>query len=199
VVDRRVRARSKGALSLVDDSDPRLAAIARGIVQHHADDAWFHQTPAFAELSWQFTAQIRDVLGRDDGLRPSFLGHILVELLLDAAIAEDQPGVLDAYYESLESVDAQLVQEVVNRVAAKSTPDLAKFIELFRQHRFLFDYAADDKLLYRLNQVMQRVRLAALPNELLNILPAMRASVRQRRRDLLDENSTQDFDQGALR
>jgi hypothetical protein len=199
VVDRRVRARSKGALPLVDDADARVAEIARGIVQHHADDAWFHQTPAFAALSWQFTAQIRDVLGRDDGLRPSFLGHILVELLLDAAIAEEQPGIVAAYYAALETVDAQLVQDVVNRVAAVSTPDLPKFIDLFRRHRFLFDYAADDKLLFRLNQVMQRVRLAALPSELLHILPAMRASVRQRRRELLDENSTHDFDQGALR
>ena len=28
-----------------------IAAMAQGIVQHHHDDAWFHATPAFNELS----------------------------------------------------------------------------------------------------------------------------------------------------
>jgi hypothetical protein len=185
VVDRRVRARSKGALPLVDNADPRTAAIARGIVQHHRDDDWFHRTPAFAELSWQFTVQIRDVLGRDDGLRPSFLGHILVELLLDAAIAEAHPQVLDTYYAALAEVDEQAVQQVVERVAGRPAGQLAEFINLFRQHRFLYDYADDEKLHYRLNQVMRRVGLSALPPELLAVLPAMRSTVRQQREALL--------------
>lgn len=190
VVDRRVRARSKGALPLVDDADPRVAAIARGIVQHHADDDWFHRTPAFAELSWQFTAQIRDVLGRDDGLRPSFLGHILVELLLDASLAENSPQLLDAYYAALDHVDGHIVQLTVNRIAARPAEQLAEFIDLFRQHRFLYDYAADDKLLQRLNQVMRRVGLANLPPELLAVLPEMRNIVRARRSELLASPST---------
>src|SRR5687768_7726430 len=84
VVDRRVRVRSKAAQQFVDDSDPQVAALARGIVQHHYDDQWFHQTRAFAELSLRFTLEIRELLQPDDGFRPSFLGHILVELLLDA-------------------------------------------------------------------------------------------------------------------
>ena len=81
VVDRRVRVRSKAALPFVDDPDDRTAAVARGVVRHHEDDAWFHRTRAFAELSWNFTVVIHDALSPDPGLRPSFLGHILVELL----------------------------------------------------------------------------------------------------------------------
>lgn len=186
VVDRRVRARSKGALPLIDDVDPRTAQVARGVVQHHTDDDWFHRTPAFAELSWRFTAEIRDVLGRDDGLRPSFLGHILVELLLDAALIEADPPQLARYYAALGEVDARVVQEVVGRIAGRPAGQLAEFIGLFRQHQFLYDYADDQRLLYRLNQVMQRVGLAALPPALGELLPAMRARVGERRGELLD-------------
>src|SRR5579863_4782510 len=77
VSDRGVRVREKQAAPLVTDVDPRVAALARGIVQHHADDAWFHVTPVFAELSWSFASRLREVLAPDEGMRPSFLGHIL--------------------------------------------------------------------------------------------------------------------------
>jgi len=185
VVDRKVRARAKGARLLVDDEDAQAAALARGLVQHHHDDDWFHQTRAFAELSWQFTAGIRDALPPDDGLRPSFLGHILVELLLDAAMIEDDPARLRAYYAALDEVNPHDVQRIVNRIAIRSTDRLAEFIELFRQHRFLFDYADDDKLLFRLNQVMRRVKLAALPESLAELFPDFRAAVRARSAELL--------------
>ena len=190
VVDRKVRARSKGAKLLVDDSDPQVAAVARGIVRHHHDDDWFHQTRAFAELSWQFTVDIRDALPPDDGLRPSFLGHILVELLLDAVLTEESPQRLTDYYDALESVDARVVQQTVNRIASKSTDQLATFIELFRDHQFLFDYSDDGKLLFRLNQVMRRVKLPALPDSLLMSFPNFRTAVRQRRDELLAGEDT---------
>src|SRR4051795_212815 len=54
VIDRKVRLRSRTAATFISDADPVLAAIARGVVQHHADDAWFHATLAFNELSLAF-------------------------------------------------------------------------------------------------------------------------------------------------
>ena len=69
VVDRRARVRSKAAMPFVDDPDDRTAAVARGVVRHHEDDAWFHRTRAFAELSWDFTVVIRDVRACAWGLR----------------------------------------------------------------------------------------------------------------------------------
>src|SRR5437868_4634709 len=119
VVDRKVRARSKHAARFVDDAEPRLAAVARGIVQHHFDDGWFHQTRAFAELSLDFTVAIRDLLPPDDGLRPSFLGHILVELLLDAELVAQAPERLAAYYQALESINPTVVAHAVNQIAMR--------------------------------------------------------------------------------
>ena len=45
----RLRCRSRHALPFVDLEEPKVAALARGIVRHHADDDWFHQTLAFNE------------------------------------------------------------------------------------------------------------------------------------------------------
>jgi len=184
VADRRVRVRSRSARPYVDD-DPRLAAIARGVMRHHADDAWFHETQAFVELSLEFTVQIRDLLAPDPGFRPSFLGHILVELLLDASLIVEEPSRLEAYYRAVEEVDAQLVQAAVARMAPRPADRLGRFVALFSEHRFLWDYLDDGKLCFRLNQVLARVKLPPLPDDFCRLLPDARRQVESRREELL--------------
>ena len=185
VVNRRMKARSKLALSYIDNSDPVVASIAKGIVQHHRDDDWFHQTRAFAELNLHFTKAIRHRLSQDDGFRPSFLGHILVELLLDAVLIDESPELLVRYYEVVDSLDPHVVNRVVNRMATRETGMLAFFIPRFSSARFLYDYADDEKLLRRLNQVMRRVRLAELPDQTAAFFPDARSMIRERRDSLL--------------
>jgi len=187
VVDRRVRVRARAAESLLAESplDSRQADVARGVLQHCRDDAWFHESRAFAELSLDFCRRLRDVLPADDGFRPHFLGHILVEILLDAALVADDPARLVAYYRAINQLDGQVVQAAVNRMAARRTERLGHFILLFSRERFLWDYADDGKLLFRLNQVMARVGLPRLPAETAGIFPAARALVGERKHELL--------------
>ena len=185
VVDRKMRVRSKRVAPLVDHRDQRVAALAAGILRHHADDRWFHQTRAFAELSLQFTVAVRDILSQDDGFRPSFLGHILVEILLDATLIVDNPRRLDAYYAAFGRIDPQFLGQTISEMATRESPFLTEFIQKFCSVRFLYDYVQDEKLLWRLNQVMRRVKLPPLPDTLLAILPPARRDVRQRRDELL--------------
>ncbi len=185
VVNRRLRLRGKKVEPFVRSADPIQKEIASGICQHHADDDWFHRTRAFAELALQFAVTIRDRLPKDDGLRPSFLGHILVELLLDDCLARQHPTQLSAYYACLEQVDPQRVAEFVHQVTGKNAQELTVFIPRFLEVRFLYDYAEDAKLLYRLNQVMQRVGLAKIPDAMAGLLPRLRAAVQQRATALL--------------
>jgi len=185
VADRRVRARAARARPLIGDPDPCLSAVARGVVQHHHDDAWFHDTDAFNDACWQVTRLCRAALPPDEGFRPSFLGHILVEILLDAELAAADPGALDRYYAAIGQLDPLTAQAAVNQIAAVPTDRLAWFIERFCQERFLWDYADDAKLLFRLNQVMRRVRLSPLPDSFQSVLPATRQIVSARASDLL--------------
>src|SRR5262245_49050407 len=117
VIDRRNRLRGKAAQQFVNDADPQLAAVARGIVQHHFDDAWFHQTASFSELSLAFAVEVRDRLPGDEGFRPSFLGHILVELLLDSTLVEEDPRRLDDYYAALRQLDPAKTEQCIGRLA----------------------------------------------------------------------------------
>ena len=101
------------------DSDFQLAELASGIVQHHHDDHWFHSTAVFTQLSSSLTQEIRYLLSADTSWRPSFLGHIAIELLLDSALISRDPSRLDAYYSAIGRIDAKQFETAVNRIARR--------------------------------------------------------------------------------
>ena len=186
VVDRKVRVRRKHAEPFLGDANPEMVAIAGGVLQHLRDDAKFHETRAFAELSIDLTVMARNELGADAGFRPAFLGHLLVEVLLDDALIAEYPDQLETYYEVLGQVDPAVIEGAINRMAPKPTERLAWMLERFRLTRVLSDYAEDGKLFVRLNQVMNRVGLNQLPETFCSILPEARRKVAARREELLD-------------
>lgn len=187
-VDRKVRVREKASEAFFQDGDDNVASLAKGIAQHHQDDHWFHQTHAFSMLSMQLSLECRERLGDEAGFRPGLLGHIIIELMLDAHLDAKFPGKLQTYYEAVESVNAEFVQETVNRIATKSTSKLVWYFEVFLRERYLFDYADDDRLLYRMNHVFKRVKLPPIGSELDDWLPTVRNRVYQQAPQLLENH-----------
>lgn len=185
VVERHVRVRSKHVISFVDHPDPIQADVARGMLQHFRDDVRFHATPAFAELNVSLAMAVRDALGGESSMRPRFLGHLLVEVLLDAALAERRPERLEAYYRALAAVDPEAIQTALNRMSQRPSFYLADMIRAVARERFLWDYLDDSRLMIRLNQVLRRVGLEPLPAGFEPLLADARQAVAQRQNELL--------------
>ncbi len=185
VADRRVRMRPRRASRLVDGTQSIVAEVAAGAMQHLKDDRWFHKTRTFIETSNELTCMFRDLLGPEDGFRPGFLGHVVTELLLDGVLIEKNPDLVDDYYAALDEVDPEQVQRAVNRMARHQTTHLAAMIPLFRRERFLRDYLEPRCLLYRLNQVMRRIKLKRLPDETEGVLASGWKIVRGQAGELL--------------
>ncbi|RLS52619.1 MAG: hypothetical protein DWH91_16355 [Planctomycetota bacterium] len=178
VVDRRVRMRTKRLESLLEqwpEGSPEQE-VALGILQHLSDDDWFHTTLGFSEVTGRMTRLFREHL---DGERyaNSFLGHIVTELLIDAELSERHPARLEGYYDAMRSIHPLVVQTVVNTAGRETTDQLARFIPLFVEERFLADYRDSAKLWRRLNQVMKRVKLELLPESIIEVLDAGRVLV----------------------
>jgi hypothetical protein len=196
VINRRVRARARLARLCTAEAGPAVVAVAAGVIRHHEDDDWFHRTRAFAELSLTLTVEIRELLAGDPGFRPSLLGHILVEILLDAALIAQDVTRLDRYYQAMESVDPAVVSRAVHRMTTGPVPMLEEMIPRFCAERFLYDYLDDAKLLSRLDRVMKRVRLPHLPPAFLSFLPEARRHLCGRRDELLTNEWTNETDLG---
>lgn len=191
VVDRKNRARSQRAELVLDHADARVASLAQGVVQHHFDDKWFHQTECFVRLSTSFAVEVRGKLAEGAGHQAGFLSHIVVELLLDSVLIEDQPNYLADYYSALSQLDVQVVQQAANLICTKSFDALPKLIPRFIQEQFLADYQLDEKLHWRLNHVMRRVGLPDLPPAIIDWLAHARKRVRAEATELLQPSKSE--------
>jgi hypothetical protein len=185
VADRKVRLRPKHVESWLNDTDPQLAELAAGVMQHHDDDGWFHATRGFAEVTAILAHMFREAIGPGDGFRCGFLGHIVSEMLIDAVLIDDAPERLRDYYRVLNGVDPDYVEQSVNRMSAVPTQRLAMFVELFQREQILFDYQDSQRLWVRLNQVLRRVKLIPLPEAAIRVLDDGRQLIRDRFTDLL--------------
>ncbi len=185
VVDRKIRARGKIAATFLDHDDPQLREVAEGIVKHHEDDHWFHVTEAFVTTNLEFAVQLRDQLPGDAGFRPTFVGHILIEMFLDGFLVRDNAETAGRYYQAIESVGFHTIQRCVNEITGKPTEQLVPVLRRFTEIKFLYDYNEPQRLLFRLNQVMRRVKLEPLPESLLSWLPSAEKLVESRRESLL--------------
>lgn len=189
MIDRTVRVRRKRTREFLEREEPAAAprAIAAGILQHLDDDDWFHGSQAFAETSLQISRMIGSFPGHRPDHRSGFLGHILVELLLDACIEENRPGTTDAYYRLMETVSPGELQDTVNRLSLRPTNGISGFLQRFLDERFLLDYLDDGRLMYRMNRVLLRVKLEPLADRAVELIGLSRGLVRNRWRELLGE------------
>lgn len=170
VVDRRVRVRSRRILEQIDSLTNEDHSLASGMLQHLRDDDAFHRSEIFLTLESDLTTRFRRTMPDTYDHRPAFLGHIVVEILLDATIAERDPTILPRYYSAMRLSCPDRTERLVNQISSRSTDRLAYFIRKFQEAEFLFDYSDDHRLLGRLNQVLRRVTLPTLDESGLPVL-----------------------------
>lgn len=185
LVDRKVRARKRLAMPLVENESEPHNQLASGIVQHHDDDDWFHANPTFVELNLNFAVELRELLGKDAGFRPHLSAHIAIEVLIDGCLAKQDISKLESYYKIVSKVDPAEIETGVNRIATKKTSTLGAFIPRFISERYLFDYLTDKGVGYRLNRVLRRIKLPQLPDSFIDWLASARLRVDQNLPQLL--------------
>ena len=171
IADRRARLREE---HLVAWTDPRGAQMATGVRCHLAEDRVFHQAPTFVALCRRITDDLRglDPLPR---FRSSVVAHVLVEMLLDAALDAAEPGAFGRYYEALEGIEvAGLVEPVERALGPEVATRLGEAFERFRRSRFLPSYRTDQGMIGSLAGVMRRVPLGPLPDRFPERLPDYR-------------------------
>ena len=188
VIDRKIRARGRMATPFLDSDDEVMRDVASGIMKHIDDDRWFHGGETFVRMNLEFAVELRDLLPGDAGFRPTFLGHILIEMLLDANYLLFDRSIVDRYYAMFASLPVEAIQSSVNTITGKPTDKIADTMKRFADIGFLYDYAQDDTLLFRLNQVMKRVGLAQLDDAVLGWLPRARKQVLANHERLLSDS-----------
>jgi hypothetical protein len=184
VVDRRARLRPPALSALELAPGSRDSAVREGVLMHHEDDGRFHKSAAFEALAEEAVHAIR-ALSPDPRLRASALGHIAVEMLLDAAIEALQPGATARYYRALEDVDGAHLALLARSWTRAPLPQLPMLFDRFRGAQFLFTYETDEGVVGSLAGVCLRTGFAPPPPGTADVVAALRPRVRANAAPLL--------------
>ncbi len=175
--DRKARVRPE-ALALIDVVDGTAEArLKAGALKHHDDDLRFHTNDTFEALTHDAVHEIR-ALSSDARLRASALGHIVVEMLLDAIVEERKPGSTARYYKAIETLDIDELSRIVARFTGRAVPSLPTLMPRFIRARFLFAYATDDGVVDALEGVAWRTGMPPPPPGTADVVRALRPRVR---------------------
>lgn len=159
------------ALALADGTPAhRLRA---GVLRHHEDDRRFHADPGFEALTHELTLALR-ALSPDPRFRASTLGHISVEILVDASLLESHPGSGERYYQAIASLEPDELGRAASTLAGTELPRLPELQRRFLQARFILDYASDEGVCGALDAVLRRTGLPPTP-------PGTRAAIERAR------------------
>ncbi len=159
--------------------------LGLGVRAHHAADASFHALPAFKALCARLRGELAPL--ELERVRGFFAAHLLVEMLLDAALMEEDPALAPRFYEAIELAPRSAAARLC---AGADAPGFEAWIERFVRARFVLDYAKDERLVHRVEQVLSRARQtlgAGGARRLEGALPRLREVVRREKDALTAE------------
>lgn len=138
----------------VDNSD--LNEILIGWKRHLKVDLLFHSS-AFFEVQ---TAQLKQLLLpilSDSPVRPSFLAHVGVELVLDHLLVTENQIDVHQFYKHLNNVHESLLGNFLQQNGIADTERFFKFLNSFKTSRYLYSYQNLENISYALQRICMRL------------------------------------------
>ena len=127
-----------------------------GWERHLEVDLLFHSSTFFTEKTQALKKLLIPIL-TDSVVRPSFLAHIGVELLLDHLLIEHKKINVDTFYKNLDLVNTEDLQRFLNRCDIADTSQFFKFFDSFKSSRYLERYQELESISYALKRICMRL------------------------------------------
>jgi len=134
------------------------AALRVGVLVHLATDAAFHKTQAFAGAQAEAGRLLDQAAFGGIRVRRFFLGHVLVELALDAFLLRGDPTIADGFYVAFAAADRACVTRWMEAAVGQPLPDLPAVLMRFARSRYLYQYADDEGVATGLSRLCARAR-----------------------------------------
>jgi hypothetical protein len=143
---------------IADSDDEEILALSRGARRHYEVDGFFHNSEFF-DRNVEAIKQMILPLGLQPFQKRLYaFAHVALEIILDRTILDQEPEICDQMYALLAKARPEVVTEFISINTTASNPagvadHLAKFIE----HKFLYDYLDDDRLVELLGRINSRL------------------------------------------
>ncbi|WP_316832780.1 hypothetical protein [Pedobacter aquatilis] len=131
-------------------------ALLAGWKKHLAVDLLFHSSEFFLEKTTALKHLIVPVV-ENTHVRPSFLAHIGLELLLDHLLIEHNLVQVNQFYDSLNAVNKDSLSDFLAHCNFKSPEVFFRFLEQFISSKYLLSYQKLENVSYALNRICMRL------------------------------------------
>ena len=135
---------------------PHIDSLIKGWKRHLEVDRYFHNSNFFKHHSHQLKLAVKPAI---DGspVKPFFLGHIALELLLDNLLLTTGKINVDAFYKHLDAVNIEDLHNFLTYSHLQNTYIFFKFFTDFKKSRYLDTYADPSQVAYALKRICMRV------------------------------------------
>jgi hypothetical protein len=130
--------------------------IWNGYQQHFAADAQFHNSELFEKHSKRLRKEFEDQGLNQPGIRLFFVGHVLLEMLLDRHIVKTRRGIADMFYDQLNLVIYSDIESFFMAAGDTIPEKFLEFFERFKDSKYLYSYAENEGMFYALNRLLRR-------------------------------------------
>lgn len=135
---------------------PELNDIYQGWQRHLIVDKAFHSSDFFIEKTTEIKILLSDSLA-DSPVRPYFLAHISLELLLDHLLITHEIINPKNYYTDLLYCDEKIIVDFLRFNEVQNPESFLLFYQRFCEQSYLFNYIDIKNIAYALNRICFRV------------------------------------------
>jgi len=136
--------------------NPDEENLLKGWKRHLAVDLYFHSSDFFLEKTALLKELIKPIV-IDTPIRPSFLAHIGLELLLDHLLIEHNLIQVNHFYDKLIAVNPSSLTDFLEHCGLKNQIIFTKFLESFISSKYLLSYQKLENISYALNRICMRL------------------------------------------
>lgn len=136
--------------------DTYLADILDGWNRHLAVDKYFHCSDFFLEHTQNLRQQIVPIL-ENSPVRPSFVAHIALELMLDSLLITEENINPSDFYSHLNKVKRASLNQFLILNNINDTSPFFNFYDEFIKIAYLNQYTEASTLVYSINRICMRI------------------------------------------
>ena len=137
-------------------ADQAQHALLKGWERHVQVDNLFHSSDFFKTQSHELKLILLPIFG-DSPVKPFFLAHIGLELILDHLITVQGMVNINTFYEQLQKVERESLAAFLNNAGLEDTTTFFKFLDSFISSRYLLSYQKAENIAYALNRICMRL------------------------------------------
>lgn len=169
---------------------PQLISLLQGWKRHLEVDLLFHSSDFFQTETAKLKKLLIPLLA-DSPVRPSFLAHIGVELVLDHLLVSNNQININAFYDHLANVDDLILIDFLEKCDSPDTDHFFKFFNSFKSSRYLLSYQKLDNISYALQRICMRLWTHPFDEEQITLITAQLEIYKS----MLEENYMEIFEE----